>query len=67
MKKELPEREAEALMRLSMCAMRQCRICKYNKRKRVMVSIPERCIKVICDSLQVLVEAACVEVQDGKD
>lgn len=64
MKKELPEKEQEAIMRLSMCAMRECRICKYNKRKRVMVNIPENCIKIICDRVQILVEAVSEEVQE---
>ena len=60
----MTEKEQEAIMRLSMCAMRKCRICKYNKRKRVMVNIPENCIKIIIDRLQILVEAVSEEEQE---
>lgn len=67
MKKVLPEQEQEAIMRLSMCAMRECRICKFNKRKRVMVNIPEKCIKIICERVQTLVEAVSVEVPEGDE
>ena len=28
----IPEREREALMRLTMCARKECRICMYQKR-----------------------------------
>ena len=61
--KKLPEKEQEAIMRLSMCAMRECRICEFNKRKRVMASIPDSCVKIICERVQALVEAVSEDVR----
>lgn len=55
----IPEKEREAIMRLTMCARRSCAICKYGyKRKRVTVKLPQSCLDRITENMNILA-AAC--------
>ena len=53
----IPEEQREAILRLTLCARRQCQICKYNKRKRVRVKIPQDCEDRITKSMNILAKA----------
>lgn len=54
----IPEKEREAIMRLTMCARRQCMCCKYRgNRKRATVQLPEHCQKRITENMNILAEA----------
>ncbi len=54
----IPEKEREAIMRLTMCARRQCMICKYRcNRRRAAVYLPEHCQKRITENMNILAEA----------
>lgn len=55
----IPEPEREALARLSMCANRWCKMCKYNK-----PWFEERCQEVRDEALDVLCNALDVEDED---
>ena len=56
---DIPEREREAIMRLTMCARRNCAICIYGyHRKRVTVKLPQSCLDRITENMNILA-AAC--------
>ena len=48
----IPEKEREALMRLTMCARDQCAICKYKDKNTY-----EDCVEEITDDMHVLMDA----------
>ena len=57
-KHEIPEREREAIMRLTMCARRSCAICIYGyQRKRVTVKLPQSCLDRITENMNILAAA----------
>lgn len=63
----IPETEREAIMRLTMCARRQCMVCKYRlKRKRATVQLPEHCQKRITENMNILAEALDRKEQHGQ-
>ena len=51
----IPETEREAIMRLSMCARRQCNICKYGPRKPT-VKIPQHFEERITKNVNILAD-----------
>ncbi len=56
---EIPEREHEAIMRMTMCARRNCRICKYGQsRKRPTVKLPQSCLDRITENMNILAAMA---------
>jgi len=64
MKNVIPEREREAIMRLTMCARRNCAICIYgHNRKRVTVKLPQSCLDRITENMNILA-AACEKKQN---
>ena len=48
----IPEKEREALMRLTMCARHQCAICKYKGKYTY-----EDCAEEITDDMHILMDA----------
>ena len=55
---DIPEREREAIMRLTMCARRNCAICIYGyHRKRVTVKLPQSCLDRITENMNILAAA----------
>ena len=55
----IPEKEREAIMRLTMCARRNCAICIYgHNRKRTTVKLPQSCLDRITENMNILA-AAC--------
>lgn len=54
----IPEKEREAIMRLTMCARRSCAICIYGyQRKRVTVKLPQSCLDRITENMNLLAAA----------
>lgn len=47
----IPEKEREALMRLTMCARKECGMCKYNGNSS------EECYERATDCMHILAEA----------
>lgn len=55
----IQEKEREAIMRLTMCARRNCAICIYgHHRKRVTVKLPQSCLDRITENMNILAELA---------
>ena len=60
----IPEKEREAIMRLTMCARRNCVICIYGyNRKRATVKLPQSCLDRITENMNILA-AACEKKQN---
>ncbi len=55
----IPEKEREALMRLTMCARHQCAICKYHDKYT-----HDDCEKEITDDMHTLMDALEIEMKD---
>lgn len=54
----MTEQEREAIMRLTMCARRGCKICKYgHHRKRVTVKLPQSCMDRITENMNILADS----------
>lgn len=58
MSKMIPEKEREALMRLTMCARRECFVCKYKD------CIFDECVERSTENMHIL--AAALEVEGTK-
>ena len=52
----IPEPEREAILRLTMCARRNCEICKYGP-KKPRVKLSESCEKRITENMNLLAKA----------
>ena len=52
----IPETECEAILRLTMCARRNCQICKYGP-KKPRVKLSESCAKRITENMNILARA----------
>lgn len=62
----IPEKEREAIMRLTMCARRNCAICIYgHNRKRATVKLPQSCLDRITENMNILA-AACDDKNEPK-
>ena len=62
----IPEKEREAILRLTMCARRNCAICIYgHNRKRVTVKLPQSCLDRITENMNILA-AACDDKNEPK-
>lgn len=62
----MQEKEREAIMRLTMCARRNCAICIYgHNRKRVTVKLPQSCLDRITENMNILA-AACDDKNEPK-
>ena len=57
----IPETEREAILRLTMCARRNCQICKFGPR-RPTVRISQHCQDRITENMNILARAF-----DGED
>lgn len=55
----IPEKEREALMRLTMCARHQCEICKYRDKYT-----RKDCMDEIMKDMHILMEAVEIEMKD---
>lgn len=62
----ITEKEREAIMRLTMCARRNCAICIYgHDRKRTTVKLPQSCLDRITENMNILA-AACDDKNEPK-
>ena len=52
----IPEPEREAILRLTMCARRNCEICKYGP-KKPRVKLTYKCSEVIRENMNLLAKA----------
>lgn len=58
----IPEVQREALMRLTMCARKECLICKYKSSKSFV-----DCYDLQTKCMHILADALTLETQDEQD